>query len=274
MTFRPHRPARAIVLTFDNLGEASALERGTWTAQTPLGADPSVTSALPRLLDALDDSHLTATFFVEGINAELNPQALREIVGRGHELGAHGWQHEEWSELSPVARHERELLERTTRALADSGHPVSGFRPPGGALTPRTAGLLDELGYLWCSPAALDTRGAPPFVEAHLRVLPFAWELVDAYHLMERFAELRVRHGGRAEPLDAAAAGERMAQALRDGDGVQTMVLHPFLMLDAAWWEQVNQLLGLLAEMRRSGAARIVPGGEFAGRLWPQRAPE
>ena len=256
-------PARAIVLTFDNLGEASALERGTWSAKTPLGEDPSVTTALPRLLDALDVSGLTATFFVEAVNSELNPRALHEIVARGHELGAHGWQHEEWGDLSATPRHERELLERATRALADCGLPVSGFRPPGGAFTPRTMGLLRELGYAWCSPAAADAAGASPFVADHLTVVPFAWELVDAFYLMDRFAELRVAHGTAAAPVAAGAAGERLARALRDGEGVQTMVLHPFLMLDPAWWAQVQELLGLLARLRRSGEARVVPGREL-----------
>jgi peptidoglycan/xylan/chitin deacetylase (PgdA/CDA1 family) len=262
------------VLTCDNLGEASSLQRGTWDPHTPLGRDPSVTTALPRLLDALDDRQLTATFFVEGVNAELNPRALGEIVDRGHELGAHGWRHEQWGELSPVPHHERELLERATRALADSGLTVSGFRPPGGTLTGQTLGLLRELGYEWCSPAALDPGGGPPFVEHDLRVVPFAWELVDAYHLMERFTDLRVRHGDRAQPLGAAAAGARLAEALRSGEGVQTMVLHAFLMLDAAWWEQVRELLELLAQLRRSGEAWIVAGGEFARQLWPQPPPQ
>src|ERR1700761_866611 len=154
----PDGRQRTIVLTFDNLGEASSLQRGTWDPHTPLGEDPSVTTALPRLLDALDDNRLTATFFVEAGNAELNPRALREIANRGHEVGAHGWRHEQWGELSPEPRHERELLELATRALADRGLPVSGFRPPGGAFTPQTMGLLRELGYAWCSPAAMDPR--------------------------------------------------------------------------------------------------------------------
>jgi peptidoglycan/xylan/chitin deacetylase (PgdA/CDA1 family) len=265
--YGPEGLAHAIVLTFDNLGEASALERGTWSAGTPLGEDASVTTALPRLLDALDDSHLTATFFVEGVNAELNPRALSEIAGRGHELGAHGWRHEQWGELSPVPGHERELLQRATRALADRGLPVSGFRPPGGEFTAQTAGLLRAYGYHWCSPAAGEPRGAPPYLDDGLRVVPFGWELVDAYHLMERFADLRVRHGALAAPLGAGAAGQRLARALRDGEGVQTMVLHPFLMLDPAWWQEVQGLLDLLGELRRSGEAWIVPGRELARAL-------
>ena len=272
--YGPDGLQRAIVLTFDNLGEASSLERGTWNPHTPLGEDPSVTTALPRLLDALDESRLTATFFVEGVNAELNPLALREVVDRGHELGAHGWRHEQWGELSPQPRHERELLERATRAFAAAGLDVRGFRPPGGAFTPRTLGVLRELGYAWCSPAAVDPRGAPPFVEEHLAVVPFAWELVDAYHLMERFAELRVGHGGPAEPRGAAETGARLAGALRDGEGVQTMVLHPFLMLDAAWWAQTQALLSLVGELARSGQAWVVGGGAFAGWLQPESRPQ
>src|ERR1700753_1464906 len=108
--YGPDGRKRAIVLTFDNLGEASLLQRGTWDPRTPLGEDPSVTTALPRLLDALHESRLAAPVFVEGVNAELTPRALREIAARGHELGAHGWRHEQWGELSAQPRHERELL--------------------------------------------------------------------------------------------------------------------------------------------------------------------
>jgi peptidoglycan-N-acetylglucosamine deacetylase len=259
-----HGPAghdRAIVLTFDNLGEASSLQRGTWDPETPLGEDPSVTRALPRLLDALDDSRLTATFFVEAVNCELNPEALAEILGRGHELGAHGWQHEEWGELD--ADEERDVLARTMRAFAAAGLGVHGFRPPGGELTPRTPALLREHGLTWCSPAGEEA----PSIHDGLARVPFDWELVDAYHLMERFGGLRARRGAPAQPRDAAGTGARLARALRDGGGVQTVVMHPFLMLDAAWWEQVQMLLAQVSELARTGAAWVIPGGRLAESL-------
>ena len=260
-SYGPDGLARAIVLTFDNLGEASSLERGTWNPDTPLGEDPSVTTALPRLLDALDDSDLRATFFVEAINCELNPEALAEIAGRGHELGAHGWQHEQWDELA--ADEEREVLERTARAFAAAGLDVPGFRPPGGELTARTPGLLRAQGFAWCSPAGEE----PPSVRDGLATIPFAWDLVDAYLLMERFAPLRTSRGHGAEPAGAAAAGERLARALDDGTGVQTVILHPFLMLDQAWREQAERLLEQLARLARDGRAWVVPGGELAHAL-------
>ncbi|MBV9335905.1 MAG: hypothetical protein JO243_08420, partial [Solirubrobacterales bacterium] len=71
--FGPDRLPSALVVTFDNLGEASALERGTQPPDMPLGRDSSVLEALPWLLDELDRHRLTATFFVEAINCELYP---------------------------------------------------------------------------------------------------------------------------------------------------------------------------------------------------------
>ena len=264
----PDGLGRAIVLTFDNLGEASALQRGTWNPQTPVGRDPSVTRALPWLLDALDDNGLRATFFVEAINCELNPRALRTISARGHELGVHGWEHETWGALD--ADTERDLLERATRAFAGLGLSADGFRPPGGELTARTPALLRELGFNWCSPAQDSPGGAAQaaggwdlmrgdLISDGLVAVPFDWELVDAYHLMDRFADLRERRGDSSAPIGADAAGERMAASLRDAVGAQTVIMHPFLMLDVAWRGQVQRLLERMAAL-----GGVVPGGAFA----------
>lgn len=92
-----------------------------------------------------------------------------------------------------------------------------------------------------------------------LVVVPFDWELVDAYHLMERFGKLRERRGDGAPALSAEAAGERMAAALRDGVGLHTVIMHPFLMLDEAWRGQVQRLLEDMA-----GLGSVLPGGTFA----------
>ncbi len=253
---RSGAPAGAIVLTFDNLGEASALQRGTWDPQTPLGRDPSVTRALPWLLDALDDSGLRATFFVEAVNCEVNPEALQTIGARGHELGVHGWAHEVWGALD--ADTERELLERATRAFGALGLSAGGFRPPGGDLTPATPALLRELDFEWCSPVH-DGSGGWDLIADGLAVVPFQWERVDAYHLMERFADLRERRGDTRAPIGAEAAGERMAAALRGGEEARTVIMHPFLMLDAAWRAQVKRLLEQMAAL-----GGVVPGGVFA----------
>jgi peptidoglycan/xylan/chitin deacetylase (PgdA/CDA1 family) len=115
-TFGPDRLPSALVLTIDNLGEARALERGTQPPDAPVGDDPSVTVALPWLLDELESHRLSATFFVEAINTELYPDALKRIAARGHGLGLHGWRHEEWTSLS--AAEEREVFTRSVPASA------------------------------------------------------------------------------------------------------------------------------------------------------------
>lgn len=248
---------RTVVLTFDNLGEASVLQRGQWDGEPPLGQHPSVTVALPRLLEELDRLQLKATFFVEAINCELNPAAVRQIAAGGHELGIHGWRHEPWSSLDPAR--ERELLERSVDAFDVLGIDAPGFRPPGGAVNPQTPGLLRELGLSWASP-----HGDGPSVDPDgFAWIPFDWELVDAYHLMEHFAPNRESRGDRHKPHDPDAAYQRISKRLDDGPEVQTIILHAFLMLDDAWWKRAKLILQQLADSEAS----VVPGGQFAARL-------
>src|SRR5918998_2344086 len=85
----PEPRRAAVTVTFDNLGEAADLERGLWPESEPLGRHFSVRRTLPQILDLLDELGLRATFFVEGLNADLYPEALLEIFNSGHELGYH-----------------------------------------------------------------------------------------------------------------------------------------------------------------------------------------
>jgi peptidoglycan/xylan/chitin deacetylase (PgdA/CDA1 family) len=204
-----HHAGAGVALTFDNLGEVTALQRGEWPPDAPLGEHWSVTRALPRILAALADAGVQATFFVEGLNAELYPDTLREIAAAGHEVGLHGWGHEPWSTLR-VAR-ERELLERGVAALDALGLRPLSFRPPGGELTDASLPLLRELGFRCVSPAG-------DSVEEHdgLTVRPFRWEHVDAWYYLPKFA------GPPSVSAFRAAVVAANPQA--------TLIFHPFLL--------------------------------------------
>src|SRR4051812_19884491 len=215
-----------VVLTFDNLGEASELEQGPWPAGRPTGAHPSVVDALPRLLELLDELGLRATFFVEAVNTRACPEAVRSIAAHGHEIGCHAWRHERWDGLDPAA--ERDVLQRSLAAFAELGIEVCGFRPPGGGISAATGTLLRRAGVRWYSAGG---AGAGGDADGVVR-LPFRWPLVDATSLRVPFSARRTELGLPAEPLRPDAFLDRIRHELRtEPDPVAaTLVLHPFLM--------------------------------------------
>jgi len=216
-----------VSLTFDNLGEAAEIELGLRGADEPRGGHWSVVSALPVVLEELAAAGLSATFFVEGVNAEIYPEALRSIAEAGHEVGFHAWCHEAWDGLAPAQ--EAENLDRGLAALRALGLSVSGFRPPGGLISPSTAGLLASREVRHCSPA-----GSAPGLDGGIAVLPFAWPAVDVFHVLPQFAALRAHVGAPWSEEPGGPDAVRTAllaavdQAVADG-GHTVLVLHTWM---------------------------------------------
>ena len=50
---------------------------------------------VPRILDLLDKFNFKATFFIPGHTIDTYPEICKEIVARGHEVGHHGYVHED-----------------------------------------------------------------------------------------------------------------------------------------------------------------------------------
>jgi peptidoglycan/xylan/chitin deacetylase (PgdA/CDA1 family) len=266
-TLGPDAWRAAVSVTFDNLGEAADLERGLWPESKPLGRHFSATRILPRILGLLDELGLQATFFVEGLNAELYPEALIEIADSGHELGYHGWRHEYWPNLSPSQ--ETRLLERGVDRMDELGVRPHGFRPPGGRLTPSSPGLLDEFGFTHCSPAGLGIG----FL-GNLVVLPFEWRLIDAYYYLTRFGDLRKRATGSSEPTSPARFRETLSSALqsvvRDG-GHLTLLFHPFLEEQEDRFEIMRGALEELRALAQDGLVWCAPYRDVAS--WVRERP-
>jgi peptidoglycan/xylan/chitin deacetylase (PgdA/CDA1 family) len=263
----PKRRRAAVAVSFDNLGEASELERGDWSAEQPLGEHFSVTRALPRVLELLGELGLPATFFVEGVNAALYREALLSIDAAGHEVALHGWRHEPWADLEREL--ERALLERGVAALAELGLRPVGFRPPGGELAASSLEALSAAGFRYCSPAGEDIG-----VRDGVALLPFRWALIDAFHYLPHFAPRRQAALGEPGVLSPSTLRTTLDLALHEAVENETllvMLFHPFLTDND---ERVGTLRAVLGALRRQVEASAVwcaPMREIAAWLLDQQ---
>lgn len=250
----PNGAPGALSLSFDNLGEAAEIELGAIAPDAPHGGHFTTTQVLPSLLDALDARDLAATFFVEGLNAEVYPDELSEIASRGHEVAYHAWRHERWADLS--AAEQAENLARGVTAFRSLGLDLAGLRPPGGGLGPGGVEALRDAGLRYCSPA-----GEGVGVRDGIALLPFQWRHVDATCVLPPLAPVREQMTGSPDPLDPAALAaflERELAKLAEEGGYTTIVLHPF-MIDWLGWQRLAQLLDRAAEASRRGDLWVAP---------------
>jgi peptidoglycan/xylan/chitin deacetylase (PgdA/CDA1 family) len=261
----PGAARAAVSVTVDNLGEAAEIELGLRPPDAPLGDHYSVTTALPIVLETLVSAELLATFFVEGINAEVYPDTLAAIADAGHELGYHAWCHEDWSSLDEQV--EIENLDRGLAAFHAIGIEPTGFRPPGGLINEGTLELLASRGLRHCSPA-----GSIAGID-RVAVLPFSWPAVDVFHVLPSFRSLREYLTGDAEPGGADAVREALLASIDGalaGGGHTTLVLHTWaieLELDA-----VRMVLARIGAGVASGELWAAPCGEVA--TWMTAHPE
>ena len=102
---------------------------------------------LGRVLDLLDSLGAKATFFVLGMTARNNPDSVRELAARGHDIAAHGFAHQ------PVFAQSREEfrsdVERSLELISSlTGSRPTGYRAPAFSLSRDTAWALEVLADL------------------------------------------------------------------------------------------------------------------------------
>ena len=96
------------------------------------------------LLDILDKKEIKATFFCLGIIARNNPEVIKKIYNRGHEIGCHSDSHKFITDLSPKE------FKIDTRQAIDSleqsiGEKVKYYRAPAFSITEKTSWALETL---------------------------------------------------------------------------------------------------------------------------------
>lgn len=141
----------ACLLTFDFDAEVSWVHRGT--------TDPVAISmgkfgpkvGVPSLLNLLDMFEIKTTFFVPGWVAETYPGSVEDIVGRGHEVGHHGYLHEPGGSFGSADEEEEKIVQAIEVLERIAGSRPVGYRAPFWEFSPHTAAILERHGFQYTS---------------------------------------------------------------------------------------------------------------------------
>jgi peptidoglycan/xylan/chitin deacetylase (PgdA/CDA1 family) len=121
-----------VVLTFDD---------GPWPPTTP------------RVLAALAQQCVRATFFLIGKPASEHPALVRRIAAEGHSIGSHTWLHRSLMRIDPSETTEEidhgiSAIEMALHGTAITTQTTPFFRFPGFETTPATLELLQSRGIV------------------------------------------------------------------------------------------------------------------------------
>ncbi len=153
MTKWPDNKRIAVMMAFDidaetmwttrgdgNLDHLTNLSRGAYGPK----------QGIPRILNMLDLHQIKATFFIPGVIAEKYPLVVQEIARRGHEIGFHGYLHEEFT--TTTREEEDATMYRCEKIIRDlTGQKICGHRGPGGVIHDYSLDLFLQHGYLYSS---------------------------------------------------------------------------------------------------------------------------
>lgn len=79
----------------------------------------------PRLLNLFDKMGLKTTWFIPGHSVETFPEQMKDVANRGHEIGIHGYSHE--NPIAMTREQEMAVLDKSIELITE----ISGKRPTG-----------------------------------------------------------------------------------------------------------------------------------------------
>lgn len=154
-----------------------------------------------RVLDTLERHQVRATFFILGWTAERQPELVREIHARGHEIGSHGYWHRLIYGQSPAEF--RADLRRSRDVLQDAiGCRVTAHRAASFSITRQSLWALEilvEEGFLADSsvfPVRHDRYGIPDAQPGPHRLETPAGSIWEFPPSVVRFAGMNLPVGG------------------------------------------------------------------------------
>jgi peptidoglycan/xylan/chitin deacetylase (PgdA/CDA1 family) len=206
--------AKAVVTVTIHV-DGPAVEAGR--NQTPLGINSrgryAIRRGVYRYLDMLARHGIPATFFCCGYDAEHWPGIVKEIQAAGHEVAAHGYQHEGFD----LGAREPELLEKTHRILADlTGEEPVGWCSPSGRKSELTLPTLRRLGYRYDT--SEKDEDLPYLLDDRFAILPNNTVSLD---------DFPIYFTGHALPSEVGDNFIEEFDSIVDGDGYVHFIVHP-----------------------------------------------
>jgi peptidoglycan-N-acetylglucosamine deacetylase len=284
-------PASTVCLTFDF--DAISLWIGPFAARSPSMISRGEFGAVgcERILRLLEREGLPATFFVTGHTAETYPDLVRAIAAAGHEIGHHGYLHENPLALESPER-EREVLQRGLEALDRvAGVRPVGYRSPSWDNSPWTIELLLEQGFryesslmgndytpYWCRVGDIIQPNGPYLFgnEVDLVEMPVSWILDDFPH----FEYVTLREAGINRP--GLSAPSTVEEIWRDDftfmrrevpAGVFTLTMHPQVIGRGHRMLMLERLIGWMREHPGTQFSTLGAAAEAFRTASPRSAP-
>lgn len=218
----------AVALSFDCDHEAFEIGGGGRAVGRLAWGEFGRRVGVPRVLDALARHGVPASFFMPALCARLDPDETRRIVAAGHEVGLHGWVHENNSRLDAAT--ERDLMLRARDVLAPLiGAPPVGFRSANWDLSPHTIAIVEEMGLLYDSSLMADEAPYELLCDGRATgvvEVPVEWLRDDAVYLMFNRAPATRPW---MTPDDVHLIFRRELEAAHAEGGLFQLVLHPFV---------------------------------------------
>jgi peptidoglycan/xylan/chitin deacetylase (PgdA/CDA1 family) len=148
----PNGARVAVGLTFDVDNVSPSLANGNVLVDVLSRGEYGAIDGLPRILRLLDKYQLPGTFFVPAVSQLMHSQIIPSIMASGrHEVGVHGWIHENLPALNDPAAEQR-LLNQAIETLSNAtGKKPVGYRAPAWQFSDATMGQVKAAGFLYDS---------------------------------------------------------------------------------------------------------------------------
>lgn len=213
------------------------------------------TVAIPRILETYRRLGLTQSFFIPGWCLEQYPQTVEAILAGGHEIGHHGYLHED-----PIVTgaDQRRWFERALDAHERicGARPV-GYRAPVYNLNQTVIDLLVEYEFRYeSSMMADDIPYRLKTAAGALYEMPVHWGC-DDWPPFAHYDEIGYLMPVRAPSAGLAGFFEEF-EAQYDAGGFFMMIVHPFLTGRLARWRRVETWLEETLKSRNVWFARLV----------------